>query len=141
MANELHPKAAELRLPRLSKPGKCFLGPEPVGCFNTGMRPRIYRDLNGYYVGYEVEIESLQRDRWRAEARRQKPPVSRKRMGGFGAKYFKSATPARRKFVEMISKRLYENDELRAEYRKAQEDARSADPSTAIAGALRLGGF
>lgn len=141
MTRPLHPRAAELKLPRLSKPGKCFRGPEPAGCFNTGMRPRIVRMFEGYYVGYEVEIEPLERDRWRAEARHTKPPVSRKRMGGFGAKFYKSAGPARRQFIKMISDRLYENDETRAEYRKAQEDANSADPATAIAGALRLGDF
>jgi len=96
---------------------------------------------DGYYVGYEVEIEPLERERWRAIARHEKPPVSRKRMGGFGAKCYKSAGPARQKFIELVSDRLYENDETRAEYRKAQADARSADPATAIAGALRLSDF
>jgi len=147
MAKQLHPEVAKAKMPQLRRNGQTIKGPEPVGCMNSGFRPMIVRrwTISGkpdaYYVGYETEIDDLHEDRLRAARAGRKMPISRKRGDKFGARLYKSASAARAKFLELVSDRLYENEATREEYRRAREQARSKNPETAIAGALRLADF
>ena len=50
-------KANEITVPRL-KTNQGLLGPEWLGCINSGRRPLIYKTINKtYLVGYQFDVE------------------------------------------------------------------------------------
>jgi len=94
---------------------------------------------DGYYVGYEMLVDELRRKR--EFCFKGKKLTILKRNGGFGAKFYKTSASARKRFLEMVSARLFEIDATREEFRKAREMANSPDPEKAVAGALALADF
>ena len=135
----MHPKAIEMKVPPLRK-GRRLIGPEALGCCNTGTRPIIVRRAEGFYVGAENDVGELIHLRALDEMAGRKVRASH-RSGERKARFFKTRPPAVVMFRQLVSDRLEMNDRLRAEYEQARQESVSPDPEMAIAGAVRLGDF
>jgi len=135
----MHPKAAEMKVPPL-RTGRRLIGPEALGCCNTGTRPTLLRRAEGFYVGAENDVVELIHLRTFDELAGRKVRVSYK-SGDRKARFFKTRRPAVAMFRQLISDRLEMNDRLHAEYEQARQESASSNPETAIAGALKLGDF
>ena len=135
----MHPKAAEMKVPPL-RTGRRLIGPEALGCCNTGTRPILLHRAEGFYVGVENDVVELIHLRAVDEMAGRKVRVSY-RLGERKARFFKTRPPAVAMFRQLISDRLEMNDRLRVEYEQARQQSTSSNPETAIAGALKLGDF
>ncbi len=135
----MHTKAAEMKVPPL-RTGRRLIGPEALGCCNTGTRPILLRRAEGFYVGAENDVVDLIHLRAVDEMAGKKVRVSC-RSGERKARFFKTRPPAVAMFRRLVNDRLEMNDRLRAEYEQARQESTSSTPETAIAGVLKLGDF
>ena len=135
----MHPKAAEMKVPPL-RMDRRLIGPEALGCCNTGTRPILLHRAEGFYVGAENDVNELTHLRAVDEMAGRKVRVSHK-SSRRKARLFKTRPPAVVMFRQLISDRLEMNDRLRAEYEQARQESTSSNPETAIAGAVKLGDF
>ena|GEM_PF-3404761 len=135
----MYPKAVEMKVPPLRE-GRRLIGPEALGCCNTGTRPILLRRAEGFYVGAENDVVDLIHLRVLAELAGKKVRVSY-RSGERKARFFKTGPPAVAMFRQLISDRLEMNERLRAQYEQARQESTSSNPEKAIAGALKLGDF
>ena len=135
----MHPKAIEMKVPPLRK-GRRLIGPEALGCCNTGTRPILLHRAEGFYVGAENDVSELIHLRAVDELAGRKVRVFHK-SGRRKARFFKTRRPVVAMFRQLVSDRLEMNDRLRAEYEQARQESVSPDPEMAIAGAVRLGDF
>ena len=133
----MHPKAIEMKVPPLRK-GRRLIGPEALGCCNTGTRPILLHRAEGFYVGAENDVGELIHLRAVDEMAGRKVRVSHS-FGRRKARFFKTRRPAVGMFRRLVSDRLEMNDRLRAEYEQARQQSASSNRETAIAGALKLG--
>ncbi len=133
----MHPKVVEMKVPPL-RTGRRLIGPEALGCCNTGTRPILLRRAEGFYAGAENDVSDLIHLRAVDEMAGRKVRVSH-RFGKRKARLFKTRPPAVATFRRLISDRLEMNDRLRAEYEQARQQSASSNRETAVAGALKLG--
>jgi len=135
VSKQIHPKAAALKLHRLSRPGKGLLGPEFAGCFNTGKRPRILRVRAGYVVGAELDVSDLAREVTLSAMLGRPLPT---RLPKKDARFYKTATAARKRFRQRISDVLYYNDAARAEVARLRCEVDHPNPLRAQEAAAKL---
>lgn len=127
-------------VPRL-KPGQGFKGPEPVGCFNTGTAPCIFRskiDGVGYLVGPEICIQDARdafcffnmkgKRTWRPRDSKLKWKVVYR---------FRSRGGAVKKFVELVNARMEERRKDRREISELKKRAANLDMDAV----LKLGDY
>ncbi len=136
--------------------GKGLGGPEPLGCFNTGVRPTIHHlDTKEelWVVGPQLRAEEVRNLLYLASHRRacfcgtpqDKENLSRrvfKEKGdprGLRTVFaYRTRSSAVDKFLALCNKMEEENEEDRKVFEQAKEDAKSSDPERRIRGALRL---
>lgn len=125
----------KLAVPTLRR-GKAFVGPEAFGCCNTGTRPIIlHSKATGLWlVGPELAVDEA-RSAVCFGAERGKRTLVRM---GKTVHIYKTRGPAVKRFQDNVDEQRAMNERLKASYDAAADDARSADPETAIAGALAL---
>jgi len=124
----------DIKVPRLTK-GKGMKGPEPYGCFNTGMATVILRSraTGKYLVGPEIEVDTVREKILfgnNANKRIFKHPQYPHRT----VYVFKTRTPAVAKFVELCNRQLAENESDRQAHQQAKRDAQSSNPETRMKG-------
>lgn len=131
-----------IKVPRL-KPGQGVKGPEPMGCFNTGAAPVIYRSklTDGYIVGPQMAVEDARRVMLTMAIRqtlgnRRVLDVERRRVW-----LFKTRGPAVKRFSEMCAEQAEWNRQERERHMEARRKANSDDPRERMEGALALSDF
>lgn len=135
--------------------GKIFLGPDVLGCYNSGMQPALckskklkdYANLNpkGYkfIVGPRVDLHRATmamlmghvKGNTFQESPTEKVPNPAK------TKFFKTYSSAKKFHQELVSEIEEINDRIRQERDDAKARAKSNDPETAIGGAMDLADF
>lgn len=125
----------KITVPTLRK-GKAFMGPEAFGCCNTGTRPIILhsRSTGLWLVGPENAVDEVRTAVCFGGNQGKRTLV---RMGKT-VHIYKTRGPAVRRFQDNVDEQWAMNLRLKAGYDDAAADARSADPETAIAGAIAL---
>jgi len=129
---------------RLNK-GEGLKGPEPLGCFNTGVAPMLWRANTGdYLVGADNDVYEIRQrlcfDRHRAELAHKRiidMPKPNKRK----VYKFKGRNPAIAKFTELYNAAISDRNADIATVQQARKDANSSDPEKRIKGALTLGDY
>ena len=129
-----------IKVPRLSK-GKGIKGPEPFGCFNTGVAPVIMRSkVNGkYLVGLENDVYDARQKLCFSNYANVRViyHIDSKR----DVRIYKTRAPAVAKFTELCEKQIAQNKTFRDEYQQARKDAQSKDYETALKGALNMADY
>ena len=125
-------------IPRLTL-GRGLKGPEPFGCYNTGVAPVILRSRASgrYLVGPEIAVDEVRGAHLLVRN-------ARRRRFGKGREtvwVFRTRAPAAARFRELVSAAEARNAEMRSECDGARRDAASRDPETALIGTLRLAEF
>ena len=128
----------KITVPTLRK-GKAFVGPEAFGCCNTGTRPMsLHSRATGLWlVGPELAVDEA-RSAVCFGAERAKRTLVRM---GKTVHIYKTRGPAVKRFQDNVDEQRAMNERLKASYDAAADDARSADPEAAIAGALALSDY
>jgi len=135
----LHPMAVAMKIPAISI-GKMLVGPEAAGCSGTGTRPTIAHFPFGYYVGANIDVKDMIAYHCRQSARGEKL-CNVFKTGERITRFYQTRKPALKYYRQLVSERLYMNDELRAEHRQAISNAKSSDPAKRIEGAIQLVGM
>lgn len=125
----------KLAVPTLRR-GKAFVGPEAFGCCNTGTRPMILRSgaTGLWLVGPQLAVYEA-RDSVCFGGNKGKRTLVRM---GRTVHIYKTRGPAVRRFQDNVDEQRAMNLRLKAGYDSAADDARSADPETAVKGAIAL---
>lgn len=128
----------KITVPTLRK-GKAFMGPEAFGCCNTGTRPMILHSVSTglWLVGPELAVDEVRSAVCFGGNQGKRTLV---RMGRT-VHIYKTRGPAVRRFQDNVDEQRAMNLRLKAGYDAATSDARSADPETAIAGAVALADY
>jgi len=124
------------------KKGRMFLGPPYAGCFG-GMMPCILHSRRSglYLVGLEMFVTELAPRLWYWEGKRIyfMDETARKRRDRRRAVWvFKTAKPAKKRFLAMCEEVEEYNRRAREKAREAMKKLESDDPSVRIEGALAL---
>jgi hypothetical protein len=130
-----------MTVPRLQK-NKGLRGPEPLGCFNSGFAPLIYRHYwsGQYMVGHQMDVEQVRRQ------------VGLDFVRGVGKRVYradrgrrvlvtKGRAPAVREFNRLCAAALAERRRDAEIVRAANQDVASGDPERVVRGALTLSDF
>ena len=127
----------KITVPRLPK-GKAFVGSEAFGCCNTGTRPMILHSVATglWLVGPELAVGEVRN----AVCVWPRPKVRKMVRMGRTVHIYRTRGPAVRRFQDNVEEQRAMNLRLKAGY-DAASDARSADPETAIAGAVALSDY
>ena len=128
----------KITVPTLRK-GKAFMGPEAFGCCNTGTRPMILHSVATglWLVGPELAVGEARSAVCFGGNQGKRTLV---RMGKT-VHIYRTRGPAVRRFQDNVDEQRAMNLRLKADYDAVAADARSADPETAIAGAIALSDY
>ena len=139
---KIRKQVADEKIKRLA-PGKAILGPEHLGCINSGFRPMLARSMmnDRYLVGYELDVRTVRRAMHYPLTAKQveSKNVLREINTARGVeklhrpvRQYKTRASAIKRFREMCVETMVTNEEQAREMKRLREASAKGDLEAAV---------